>query len=684
LALSDSKIKKAFIIIISVFAGIIIIVGAIWGVRSYLYTKEQQRILEEKNQKIAQEEKNYSAPNFEDKNSNYIKLPEDKEVAPGQIINFEIFYKNTGLTAAKDFNVSVIIPVNCKIVKENLKDYSYKLDNNSITFKIGDLDINKSGSLNISFKVASPLDNGTAISVPDVKFSYSKEAPFINKSGNFQYEIKSEDKLVVKSSPDFDNSEILIEGAKDNINNISSGDAIVYKLYISNKGDMDAKNIEITVTNLDNLVISQDENKDFTLSANTASLKLSELTAGGVKSFYLQTKVNSNAENNSVVAPVMEIKFGDNILKRESPESIVKLYPSFGKSVVKIAARGGNGVYSGDVVDITVSVTNSGKIEANNVIAKLVLSNLFVLDQGQLSWNIPKLAIGQTASFNTSLRIVENITKDTYATVKLNISSDETSSAAGSSAKILVSGERPFTSGLIPIVAIHGIEPNPSGSYELSTAEFEYLCGTLNALGYKTITFMDLLNYLDKGKRLPEKPVIITSDDGYYDVYAYAFPILQKYGYKMTVFLVTGLIGNSDADRHINEFDQGKSGIPTRPMLIWPEISAMSRYGIEFLSHTVSHKTLGDLTDQEALYEMSQSKIDIESHLKKPVPFIAWPFDNYSSIDVSFLSQAGYRGAVLYHGGIENVNSINIYAIKRVRFLSNTSTADYAALLGLH
>jgi peptidoglycan/xylan/chitin deacetylase (PgdA/CDA1 family) len=352
--------------------------------------------------------------------------------------------------------------------------------------------------------------------------------------------------------------------------------------------------------------------------------------------------------------------------------------------VVKIAARGGSGVYSGDVVDVTVNVTNNGKIEANNVIAKLVLSNLFVLDQGQLSWDIPKLAIGQTASFNTSLRIVENITKDTYATLKLNISSDETSSATGSSAKILVSGERPFTSGLIPIVAIHGVEPSPSGSYELSTGEFEYLCGTLKALGYKTITFMDLLNYLDKGKRLPEKPVIITSDDGYYDVYAYAFPILQKYGYKMTVFLVTGLMGNSEADRRINEFDQGKSGLPTRPMLIWPEIGAMSRYGIEFMSHTVSHRTLGGLSDEEALFEMAQSKIDIESHLKKPVPFIAWPYDNYSTVDVSFLPQAGYRGAVRYTGGIENVNSINIYAIKRIAFYSYTSTADYAALLSLH
>ena len=96
--------------------------------------------------------------------------------------------------------------------------------------------------------------------------------------------------------------------------------------------------------------------------------------------------------------------------------------------------------------------------------------SLFVLDQGQLSWNIPKLAIGKTAIFNTSLRIVDNITKDTNATLQLNISSDEISSIVASSAKILVSGERPFTSGLIPIVAIHGVEPNPSGSYEISTA----------------------------------------------------------------------------------------------------------------------------------------------------------------------------------------------------------------------
>jgi hypothetical protein len=80
---------------------------------------------------------------------------------------------------------------------------------------------------------------------------------------------------------------------------------------------------------------------------------------------------------------------------------------------------------------------------------------------------------------------------------------------------------------------------------------------------------------------------------------------------------------------------------------------------------------------------MVQSRADIESHLKKPVPFIAWPHSNFSPVDVDLLPQAGYRGAVKYGGGIEDVRTINIYGIKRVMILARTSTSSYASLLGL-
>lgn len=194
---------------------------------------------------------------------------------------------------------------------------------------------------------------------------------------------------------------------------------------------------------------------------------------------------------------------------------------------------------------------------------------------------------------------------------------------------------------------------------------------------------MDLLNYLDGIKTLPEKPVIISADDGYQDSYTYAFPILKKYGFKMTVFLVTGLIGNSESDRHTNEFDAGDKDFPKRNMLIWPEIVQMSTYGCEFLSHSVTHTNFIHLSLDKALFEMIQSRTDIESHLKKPVLFLAWPYGYSSDSLINLLPKAGYRGAVLYKGGVEDLRKINIYSIKRVVIKANTSLSSYAKLMKL-
>ncbi len=370
-------------------------------------------------------------------------------------------------------------------------------------------------------------------------------------------------------------------------------------------------------------------------------------------------------------------------MPRTARKYLYKLYPAFGSSSVFIAARGAGGVYSGDVIDVTVNIKNTGNIEATNVIAELVYSNLFALDQGEASWSIEKLAIGETASFNASLKIVAELEKDTTASCSINISSDEISIYQVSSASIIVSGEKPFTRNLIPIIALHGIEPEPGGRYELSTGQFDALCGTLKAMGYKTVTLVDLLAYIEGRKQLPEKPVIITSDDGYQSIYNNAFPILKKYGYRMTVFLVTGLIGNSNDDRHLNDFDTGRKGIPVRPMLIWPEVIAMSKYGIEFQSHTVNHRSVGELPADDAYFEMAQSKADIEAHTGKPCVFIAWPHGSYTGSVLAALPSIGYRGALRYGGGIEDVRSVSIFELKRVPFYQEISPSDYARLLRL-
>jgi len=363
-------------------------------------------------------------------------------------------------------------------------------------------------------------------------------------------------------------------------------------------------------------------------------------------------------------------------------ESVDKLYPSFSGSNIELIDLNGGDTYPGESVGVNISVANSGDIGAKNVKVDLVLSDLFILDKGETSWNIDALDVGEKVTFNTSLKVIDNIADDSPASCRLKISSDEIESFVSSDYSIVVSGVRLFEGNYIPIIGLHAIEDHIEIAIELHTVHFEELCKVLKEYGYETITFTDLLNYVDYGKTLPERPVIITSDDGFQDVYTNGFPILQKYGYKMTVFLVTGAIGDSEADRKTNGYFNKRTDV-IRPILIWPEIIEMSEYGCEFLSHTVNHIRLGLASDEEFLYELVQSKKDIESHLGNEVLFFAWPYDNHSPLKWPLIPEAGYRGAVRYWGGIEDMRTINLYNIRRVEFNSYILPNHYASYLKL-
>ncbi len=123
--------------------------------------------------------------------------------------------------------------------------------------------------------------------------------------------------------------------------------------------------------------------------------------------------------------------------------------------------------------------------------------------------------------------------------------------------------------------------------------------------------------------------------------------------------------------------------VPMRPMLIWPEIIEMHEYGCEFLSHSTNHIRLGIASDEEFLDELALSKNDIQSRLGDQVQFFAWPYDNNSSSKWPLLPEAGYRGAVRYWGGIEDLRNIDLNNIKRVEFNSYIDPRDYAGYLQL-
>jgi peptidoglycan/xylan/chitin deacetylase (PgdA/CDA1 family) len=151
----------------------------------------------------------------------------------------------------------------------------------------------------------------------------------------------------------------------------------------------------------------------------------------------------------------------------------------------------------------------------------------------------------------------------------------------------------------------------------------------------------------------------------------------------MTVFLITSYMGSDENTRRMNEFDFDAEGVPHRPMLIWPEVRAMSKYGIEFQSHTWSHGIITNIPIEQAERELAQSKYDIEVNTGKPCFTVAWSHGIFNGEVLSLFPKTGYRIAVTYDDGMNYLNSINLYGIKRFRILAEISPLAYAQLLEL-
>lgn len=100
------------------------------------------------------------------------------------------------------------------------------------------------------------------------------------------------------------------------------------------------------------------------------------------------------------------------------------------------------------------------------------------------------------------------------------------------------------TSVMLPVAMYHSVtdEGDSPGEYVISPAMLEQDLKYLSDRGYETVIFTDLISYVKNGTPLPEKPVMLTFDDGYYNNYCNAYPLLQKYGMQAVLSPVGTLV----------------------------------------------------------------------------------------------------------------------------------------------
>lgn len=188
-------------------------------------------------------------------------------------------------------------------------------------------------------------------------------------------------------------------------------------------------------------------------------------------------------------------------------------------------------------------------------------------------------------------------------------------------------GNSPFPANGIPILYYHSIAYLKDNVLGVPPQQFAAQMQYLHDAGYTTISMQQLSDAMQKKTKLPPKPVLITFDDGYDNNYSVAFPILKKYNFTATFFVITSYMN-------------GKG------MMSWPELKEMQDYGMTIAPHTVNHINLATVSLPRQLEEIRQSTVDIKARLGSDPKVFCYPFGGYNQATLTILHQFGYQLAV--------------------------------------
>ena len=225
----------------------------------------------------------------------------------------------------------------------------------------------------------------------------------------------------------------------------------------------------------------------------------------------------------------------------------------------------------------------------------------------------------------------------------------------------------------IPILFYHKINyPNPESTEQclyVTPKDFEKQMNFLKKWNYMPVSIDDVVASTRREKKFPQRPVVITFDDGYLDNYTYAFPIMKNLGFTGTVFLTTDAVGKTIA------FDESKEKVAEK-FMSWEDAKKMQAFGFSFGSHSCTHKRMAKLTDEEAWDEITKSKQIIEENLSQPAKYFCYPYGDYNENIRNFTAQAGYKGACTTKRGINHTPE-TIFELRRIPVKKNTNILKF-------
>lgn len=210
---------------------------------------------------------------------------------------------------------------------------------------------------------------------------------------------------------------------------------------------------------------------------------------------------------------------------------------------------------------------------------------------------------------------------------------------------------------VLPVIMYHSVTPQASweNRIEVTVKAFERQMRFLKDHNYNVVSLETACDLIKNKNKIPARTVAITFDDGYKDNYIYAFPILKKYNFPATIFVIINEIGRPAGDR-----------------LSWGEIKSMQDSGIITIgSHTFNHPILTEVdSGQQLKNEVFDSKKILEEKLGKKITIFSYPSGRFNALVRQLVIDAGYQMAVVTNPG-KKYPSDDIFALKRLRISEN-------------
>lgn len=210
----------------------------------------------------------------------------------------------------------------------------------------------------------------------------------------------------------------------------------------------------------------------------------------------------------------------------------------------------------------------------------------------------------------------------------------------------------------LPIIMYHSVlkERKYQGRYVISPSDFENDVLYLKKNGYTTIVMDDLIKYVNKKGTLPEKPVMLTFDDGYYNNYLYIYPIAKKYNIKIVI---------SPIGFYSDQFSQNgkEANHAVYSYCTWEQINEMINSGlVEFQNHTYNlhHCGKGKRLGAGRMYNENSEKYKImlfedlfkmQHKMKENTGYIpttfVYPYGKVSKDSFPVIKKIGFKGSMI-------------------------------------